>query len=193
MKKQICIYCSSSAKTPSTYIESAKKMVDIIFENECSIIYGGGAVGLMGAVADQMILRGGEITGVIPTFMKDVEWNHPGVTDMIEVDNMRIRKHRFLQDADVILTLPGGCGTLEELLEVVTLKRLSQFRKPIIIFNQDGFYDGLLMQFQRCIDDQCMSEKHGEIWTVIEHPEQLFPAIERSTSWEQYSIKEASV
>lgn len=193
MKKKICIYCSSSAKTPQRYVDSAKEIIRILYEQKYGLVYGGGAIGLMGTIADEMLLHGGEVVGIIPAFMKAVEWDHPDVKNMITVSSMHERKQRFLQEADVLLALPGGCGTLEELLEAITLKRLAIYKNPIVIFNQDGFYDGLLQQFDRCVEDQCMSEKHKEIWTVITHPDQLIEAIENATSFENYNIQEASV
>lgn len=193
MPKQICIYCSSSAKTPTKYVDAAKEIIQILYDNDYELIYGGGAIGLMGTISDTMLSLGGKVTGVIPEFMKEVEWDHPGVKDMITVADMGERKMRLLRDADVLLALPGGCGTLEELIEAISLKRLALYKNPIIIFNQDGFYDGLIQQFDRCIEDKCMSETHRAIWSVIEKPNQLIEAISNATSFAEYSISEASV
>lgn len=174
-------------------MDGAQEIIQILFDQNYSLVYGGGAKGLMGTIADHMIKLGGDITGIIPSFMKSVEWDHKGVRNMIVVNDMHERKRFFLEMSDVVMALPGGCGTLEELMEVITWKRLDLYKGPIIIFNQDGYYDGLLAQLQRCVDDECMSEIHSKIWTVIDHPDQLIPAINNATSWETYSIADASV
>lgn len=193
MPKQICIYCSSSAKTPTKYVNGAQEIMRVLHNDGYELIYGGGAIGLMGTIADAMLDLGGRVTGVIPEFMKEVEWDHPRVEEMITVNDMGERKMRLLRDADVLLALPGGCGTLEELIEAISLKRLALFKNPIIIFNQDGFYDGLIQQFDRCVADKCLSEKHKQIWTVIEKPEQLLEAIQTAPSFDSYQINEAHV
>lgn len=193
MIKKICIYCSSSAKTPQRYVDSAKELIRILHQNEYGLVYGGGSVGLMGAVADEMIALGGEVMGIIPEFMKAVEWDHPNVENMITVNSMHVRKLRLIEESDVLLALPGGCGTLEELLEAITLKRLAIFNKPIIIYNQDGFYNGLLQQFDRCVTDQCIGTLHKELWTVITHPSQIIAAIDNAHSFVDYDIHQASV
>lgn len=193
MKKQACIYCASSDKIAEKYHDGARKITEQLSKAGYQIIYGGGAKGLMGTIANRAIELKTNIIGVIPEFMKAVEWDHPLVENMEVVNDMHERKQRFLIDTDVVIALPGGCGTFEELLEAITLKRLNQIKMPIIIYNQDGFYNGLLALMQRSIEDRFMSDIHGEIWKVITDPEELISAISTATSWEDYSINSASV
>jgi len=190
---KICVYCASSEKIDSKYFESTKAIAQIIAEAGVHVVFGGGHKGLMGQLATSTLQHGGKITGIMPHFMKAVEWQHKGVEDFIFVEDMHERKKEFLVGTDALLTLPGGCGTLEELLEAITLKRLGKFVKPIIIFNQDGFYDPLIQMLDRCIEEKFMREEHREIWTVITQPEQLLDAIKNAVDWDESAINFAAV
>jgi len=109
--KRICVYCASSAKVPEKYFIDTKILATKLAQDGHHIIYGGGAVGLMGALADSVLRAGGAITGIMPEFMKEVEWNHPGVTDMIYTKTMAERKEKLIENVDIALALPGGSGT----------------------------------------------------------------------------------
>ena len=140
---KICVYCASSAKIDKSYFEATEKLAKYFVENNIEIVYGGGAIGLMGKLADTILFHGGKIKGIMPKFMKELEWAHKEVTDFEFTETMHQRKAKFLEGIDGIVSLPGGCGTLEELLEAITLKRLGQFTKPIVILNTNGFYNPL--------------------------------------------------
>ncbi len=190
---KITVYCASSEKIHSKYFESTKAIAKILADSNAHVVFGGGHKGLMGQLATTMIEHGGQVTGIMPHFMREVEWQHTGVEQFIFVEDMSERKKQFLVGVDALIALPGGCGTLEELLEVITLKRLGKFVKPIIIFNQDGYYDPLLQMLDRCIDEQFMRPEHREIWSVIEHPEQLLHAIDNAIDWDETAIQFAAV
>lgn len=191
MIKRICIYCASSAQVHQKYFIATSEIADILAENKIEVVFGGGAQGLMGCLADRMVERGGRIIGIMPHFMREVEWDHKQLNEVHFVDDMHSRKKKFLEDVDALLALPGGCGTLEELLEAITLKRLGQFTKPIVIFNLDGYYDPLLSMLDRCIAEKFMSEKHRHIWSVIDKPAQLIGAIANAPAWDSAAIHTA--
>src|SRR3569833_1005510 len=115
----------------------------LLARDKCSVVYGGGAVGLMGALANGALAAGGDVIGIIPRFMTEIEWQHPGLASLEIVEDMRERKHRLLTGSDAVAALPGGCGTLEELFEALTLKRLGRYFNPIVLVNTNDFYTPL--------------------------------------------------
>lgn len=124
----------------------------------------------------------------MPTFMNEVEWAHKGVTDFEFTETMQERKSRFLIDIDGLVTLPGGSGTLEDLFEAITLKRLGLFTKPIVILNKKGFYDPLQQMLDQCITQNFMHEKHHEMWTFVDQTDQVLPAIYNAPKWDVNAI-----
>ncbi len=191
--KQACVYCASSPLVDQKYFSAAEKIAKILVEENYTVIYGGGSQGLMGALADKVLELKGKIIGVIPGFMKEVEWDHPGVKNMIITEDMAERKKRFFVGTDVIITLPGGCGTLEELSEAISLKKLSQIKMPIVIFNQDGFYDNLISLFNTFISQKFMGENHADLFTVINSPEELRSILRKPQVRTDYELTDALV
>lgn len=170
------------------YLDTARSIADICIENQIHVLYGGGGVGLMGALADRILEKKGKITGIIPHFMKELEWAHSNVEEMILVDDMRERKRRLIENVDAIVALPGGVGTLEELLEVITLKQLGRFNKPIVIVNTNGFYNSLFTFFDELIEKQFMHELNRKIWLIINHPSELIEAVNSEVNWDDCFI-----
>lgn len=158
-----------------------------------TIYYGGGAVGLMGCLADSALAEGGKVIGVLPNFMKEVEWGHKGLTALHLVNDMHERKNRMIQEADAFIALPGGCGTLEELLEVITWKRLGLHTKPIIIVNLNGYYDPLIAMLERCINERFMRTEHGAMWTIVHSAREVIPALHAAPQWDKAAIKYATM
>ena len=193
MIKKVTVFCASSDKIEQKYFDAAQRVAEILVANNVTVLYGGGAKGLMGKLADTIIEEQGTIIGVMPAFMREVEWHHEGITELLLVHDMHARKKRFLEDVDALIALPGGCGTLEELMEAITLKRLGVFVKPIIIYNQDAYYDPLIEMLERCIKENFMREEHSKIWTVIEQPEELMEAIKNAPDWDHSAINFAAV
>jgi hypothetical protein len=175
------------------YIKAAEELANICVENQIHVLYGGGAIGLMGTLANKILEQQGKITGIIPGFMKKMEWAHSNVTELIVVEDMRERKKRMIENVDAVVALPGGVGTLEELLEVITLKQLGIFTKPIILVNTDGFYNPLLALFDEMIQKRFMHDYHRKIWTVIEKPEMLMQAFHNSEDWDSMAINKAAL
>jgi len=152
-------------------------------ERGFTIVYGGGGAGLMGALADGALSRGGRITGVLPKFMKELEWGHSGLTELHLVEDMHTRKHRLLTGSDAVVALPGGCGTLEELLEAITLKRLGQYLKPIVLVNTRRFFDPLVQLLESAVEERFMDERHRAMWQVVNEPEEVVEAFETALPW----------
>jgi uncharacterized protein (TIGR00730 family) len=180
---KVCVYCASSESSDAVYLDAARRLGEILAENSITVVYGGGAVGSMGRLAEGALSKQGRVVGIIPRFMQELEWDHKGVTELQVVENMRERKHRMLTGSDAAVALPGGSGTLEELMEAISLKRLGIYLNPIIIVNTRGFYDPLLELLQRCIDERFMDERHGAMWQVAGGPEEVLPAIHAAPKW----------
>jgi len=193
MERRICIYCASSNKVAQKHFEATDVLANDLIKHNITAVYGGGSAGLMGRLANTMLAGNGKIVGVLPRFMEKVEWGHKGLTELILVEDMHERKKLLIKDADAVVALPGGCGTLEELMEVITLKRLGKFTKPIIILNLDGFYNPLVDLLDRMIDEKFMRPEHRSIWQVVNLPEEILPAIENAPQWSEDKINIAAV
>lgn len=155
----ICVYCASSPRTPTPYLDAAGELGRTIAGDGMTLLYGGGAVGMMGAVADGALSRGGRVVGVRPTFISTLEDAHPDANEMIFTETMHQRKQLLVDRADAFVALPGAIGTLDELIETITWKRLGLHNKPICILNVDGFFDPLLRQFERLVEQELVAEK----------------------------------
>ena len=141
------------------------------------LIYGGGAVGLMGLVADTVMDAGGIVTGVIPTGLFPKEVGHTGVTELIEVDTMHTRKRVMYERADAFIALPGGFGTLEEFAEVATWGQIGLHNKPFGLLNIDGFWDHLVAWFDRCVTDEVLKSKNRELVVSAPTPPKMLEAL----------------
>ena len=186
---RICVYCSSSAKIDKSYFEATEKLAKEFVKNNVEVVFGGGAIGLMGKLADTIIENKGKIKGIMPRFMNEVEWAHKKVEDFELTDTMHERKAKFLENIDGLVALPGGSGTLEELLEAITLKRLGQFTKPIVILNTNGYYEPLKQMLEKCVTEKFMHKKHLEIWSFVKEPEEVLEKIKTSKSWDPNVIE----
>lgn len=164
--KNVCVYSASSTKIDKKYFDVAEELGTLLAKNNINLINGAGCLGLMKAVSDATLNAGGTVTGVIPRFMVEQGWHHNGLTNLIETENMHERKQLMANLSDGIIALPGGCGTLEELLEIITWKQLALYLNPIVILNIDGFYDPLLAMLDKCIKENFMRLEHENIWRV---------------------------
>lgn len=181
---RICVYCASSDQADPAYRQAAHRLGALLAEAKCTIVYGGGSAGSMGAVADGALSKGGDVIGILPKFMADLEWGHPGLTQLELVEDMRERKHRLLAGSDAVVALPGGCGTLEELFEAITLKRLGLYFNPIVLLNTRGFYAPLHDFLQRVIAERFMNPEHASMWSMVAEPEDVLPAIRNAPKWD---------
>lgn len=187
--KKVCVYCASSEDIDPQYFEATEKLAKVLVKNNVTVVYGGGARGLMGKLADTIISEKGRIVGIMPHFMREVEFHHKDVNEFIFTADMHERKKQFMVGVDALITLPGGCGTMEELMEAITLKRLGIFTKPIVIFNADGYYDKLLDMLNHAIDTNFMKPQHRDIWNTFDDAEKVMEAIHQSKPWSKEAIK----
>jgi uncharacterized protein (TIGR00730 family) len=183
MPHTITVYCASSRNIAKKYFEATIALADELLSKEAKVVYGGGAVGLMGALADRYIEKKGAIKGVIPEFMVKVEWAHPRVTNMHIVQDMHERKKELIANTDAVIALPGGTGTLEELSEIITLKRLGKFTKPILLLNTDGFYNPLDDFLKKMADEHFLNKEHLGMWKLINQPKDFWPTINNTPEW----------
>ena len=182
-RRAVCVYCASSQTSHPEYREAAFRLGVVLAEQELEVVYGGGARGSMGALADGALSKGGRVVGILPKFMADLEWGHPRLTELELVEDMRVRKHVMLTRSQGAIALPGGCGTLEELLEAITLKRLGLYLNPILLVNTRGFFDPLLELLGRAIEERFMDERHARMWEVVARPEEVPEALDRAAKW----------
>ena len=189
----VCVYSASSTKINPVYFEAAKELGCLLAKRHIRLINGAGSIGLMRSVADGVLENGGEVTGVIPHFMVEQNWHHTGLTELIEVDSMHERKQKMADLSDAVIALPGGCGTLEELLEIITWKQLGLYLNPIVILNINGFFDSLLEMLDRAIDENFMRRQHGDIWKVASTPEEAVELIYTTPVWDSSIRKFAAI
>ncbi|MBL7112616.1 MAG: TIGR00730 family Rossman fold protein [Bacteroidales bacterium] len=192
MISNIAVFCASSSKINAIYFQAAEQLGIHLSKDNISVYYGGGKMGLMGKLADTMLKYNGTITGVIPAFMVEQGWGHPDVEQVV-VPDMHERKKYLTKIADALIALPGGVGTIEELLEVITLKQLGKVLAPIIIVNTNSFFDTLLKLFDQMIEQEFMREAHRSLWSVVDEPKDVMEAIQNAPKWDGTIIKIAQV
>ena len=179
----VCVYCASSTQIASKYFSAAEELGRLIAQKGLRLITGAGNQGLMNAVEEGALAAGGKVTGIIPTFMMEEGWHHTGLTELIETRTIHERKEMMAKLSDGVIALPGGCGTLEELLEIITWKQLGLYLNPIIILNIDGYYDHLLAQLRQAIDENFMRAIHGDIWKVATTPDEAIDLLFTTPVW----------
>ena len=191
--KSVCVYCASSTKIDKAYFDAAEELGRLLGEKSIRLVNGAGSIGLMRAVSDATLAAGGEVTGVIPRFMVEQGWHHSGLTELIEVENMHERKQTMASRSDAIIALPGGVGTLEELLEIITWKQLGLYLNPIVILNINGYFDPLLDMLEKAIGENFMRRQHGDIWVVANTPGDAIEAIYNAPVWDESIRKFAAI
>lgn len=191
--RAVCVYCASSRTAHPEYREAASRLGETLAVRGITVVYGGGGKGSMGALADGALSKGGRVIGILPRFMADLEWGHPGISELRLVEDMRTRKHMMLTGAQAAIALPGGCGTLEELFEAITLKRLGLFLGPIVLVNTRGFFRPLLQLLSHTVAEHFMDARHALMWQVVAEPEEVPDALERAPAWTAESRSFAAI
>lgn len=171
--KRITVFCGSSLGTDEIYKTQATLLGNKLAEENIALVYGGANVGLMGAVADGVLEKGGEVIGVLPNFLRSKEIAHNDLTELILVETMHERKTKMNDLCDGVIALPGGFGTLEELFEMLTWAQLGLHKKPIAILNIDGFYDSLITFIQTTVDKGFLKEVNQEMLIVSDNIDNL--------------------
>ena len=193
MSKTICVYCASSSRVDSLYFEAATRLGTLIAQKRMTLVTGGGNQGLMRAVEDGALESGGKAIGVIPRFMVDCGWQHTGLTELRITADMHERKKTMAGLADAVIALPGGCGTMEELMEIITWKQLGLYLNPIVILNTGGYYTPLIRQLEHAVETNFMGEIHSRIWSVATTPAEAIEIIRNTPRWNESVRKYAAL
>lgn len=191
--KNVCVYSASSTKIDPIYFEAAQELGKLLAHQHINLINGAGCLGLMCSISDAVLAAGGTVTGVIPHFMVEQEWHHKGLTQLIETETMHERKKIMADLSDGVIALPGGCGTLEELLEIITWKQLGLYLKPIVILNINGFYNPLLEMLEHAIEENFMRREHKNIWQVATTPQEALDLLYSTPLWSKDVRKFAAI
>lgn len=175
--KSLAVFCGSKNGNNPVYAQHAALLGKLLAENNITLVYGGGSKGVMGVLADAMMEKGGKVIGVIPKILLDWEHQHEGITELLVVEDMHVRKKKMYELCDAAFILPGGFGTLDELFEMVTLNQLSIHDKPIYLLNSDGFYDHLITHIHQLQKNGFLYEPVDKRMKFLKSPEELFPLL----------------
>jgi uncharacterized protein (TIGR00730 family) len=175
--KSIAVYCGSKLGAKRVYAEAARELGAQMAARGIRLVFGGGHIGLMGEVANQVLAAGGQVTGIIPHFLNDLEVGHKNVTELITVDSMHERKHLMFTKSDAFVILPGGLGTLDECMEIITWKQLQIHTRPIVILDVDGYWRSLKKLFQDLVAGDFAYPKALELFSVVDNVDGVFDAI----------------
>ena len=184
--KAVCVYCGSSSGILPLYAQAARQLAAELVSGNMSLVYGGGNVGLMGIIADEVLRLGGEVTGVIPQALMDKEVGHRGLTGLHIVKNMHERKALMAELSDGFIAMPGGMGTLEELFEVLTWSQLGFHEKPTGLLNVNGFYQGLLSFLNHTTEQGFLKPAHLDLLIADDQPQAL---LKKMQSYQPVHIK----
>ena len=183
--KAITIYAAASSRISSVYFEAAKNLGNRLADHSITCINGGGIKGLMAAVTDAVLENGGNVCGVIPQFMYNKGWIHPAIREVIVTPDMHSRKQTMADKSDACIALPGGVGTLEELLEIITWKQLGLYSKPIVILNTADYYNPLLTMLDKADREKFIHSESAAVWQVANTPEEALDLIFNSVQPEE--------
>ena len=174
----LCVFCGSKKGADPAHEDAARRLGQLMVERGVRLVFGGGRIGLMGVLADAVLGGGGEATGVIPDFLKDLEVGNDAVTEQIITASMHERKTRMFELADGFVVLPGGLGTLDETLEIITWKQLQLHAKPVVVVNTGGYWSVLEDLVRRTVEGGFAHPAVAELFTVVATPEDVFEALE---------------
>lgn len=181
---KIAVYCASSTQIDDRYFQDARQLGRLMAQRGVTLVNGAGNMGLMAASAEGCLEAGGKAIGVIPTFMIKEGWCHEGMTEIIETADMHERQARIAEMTDGGIFLPGGCGTLAEMTELITWKQLGLYLKPIILLNTGGYFDSLLNTLHLAIQENFMRPVHADIWRVAPNPEEALEMALTTPLWD---------
>lgn len=174
----LCVFCGSKTGVAPEYRQAAEDLGRIMASRGIRLVYGGGRIGLMGVVAGTMLAQGGKVTGVIPQFLKDMEVENRDVSELVVTNSMHERKQRMFALSDAFVCLPGGLGTVDETIEIVTWKQLRLHDKPIVILNVNGYWNDLIELVEAAIRGGFAHPAVSELFSVVTRVEDIFAALE---------------
>ncbi len=191
--KAVAVYCASSTQVGQAYVEDAAKLGELFAKHGVTLVYGGGAVGLMGAICDAVKAHGGKAIGVIPRFMVEKGWLRPGLDEVIEVETMAERKRIMAEITDAAIALPGGVGTFDELMDIVALKKVGLYLKPVVIVNTQNYYQPLATLLERSVTEHFQDEKFRHVWRMANTPEEAMDYVFSEPYWTEDVIVNAAL
>jgi len=180
--RTVCVYCGSSPGTDPAFLEAARRFGKILASERVGLVYGGGSRGLMGAVATSVLDHGGHVTGIIPEFLQNREQTLRRAQEIIVTPDMHLRKQTMFDKADAFVALPGGIGTLEELVEQLTWAQLGRHMKPILILNAKGFWDPLCALLDHMRGMEFIRAELGVVLLVAKTPEEVLPKLRKAAA-----------
>jgi len=191
--RRVTVYAASSRALHEDYHAAARRLGSLLARSGMQVVYGGGGTGLMGSLADGALAEGGFVHGIVPELLIELEATHPRLSKLDIVADMRVRKQCMLEGGDAVVALPGGCGTYEELMEAMTMKRLGQWTGPIVLVNTRGFYDRLIGFLEYSVSERFMGEEHARMWSVVSEPEEVIEALGNAYGWSRDALRFANV
>lgn len=187
--KAVVIYGASSERIAERFKTETFRLGQLLAEGGYTVVSGGGKAGLMRAAIEGAASAGGKTIGVLPQFMIERDWQHPALSQMIVTESMHQRKHTMASLSCGAIACPGGCGTLEELMEIITWRQLGLFKGNVVIFNIDHYYDPLLEMLRRTIEMGFMHPDHASLWSVATNAEEAYSAVTAEVSQTDFSQK----
>jgi uncharacterized protein (TIGR00730 family) len=169
----ICVFCGSSTGINPAYKDAAKELAALLSKNKCSLVYGGGNIGLMGILADEMLKNSARVIGVIPDFLVQREVAHRGLSELIIVNSMHERKKCMADLTDYFIAMPGGIGTLDEMAEILTWKQLGLIQSPVGLLNTNGYFSSLIGQLEKMVDEGFLRKENLLAIKIADNPHEL--------------------
>ena len=189
----VAVYCASSNQLKEGYYREARRLGNLLAEAGIRVVYGDGGIGLMGALADGVLDKGGEIVGVIPQFMVDEHWNNPRSSRTIVTNTMHERKAMMEKISDGMIALPGGIGTTEELFECLTWKQLGLHTKPVVLLNIDGWFDTIIKLIDEMVEAHFLRDIHKNMFVVVNTADEVIDALRNAPKWDASIRREAAI
>lgn len=176
--KSICVFCGARNEVPRIHLDAGKDFGAMLAQRGIRLVYGGGDCGVMGAVANSVLKNGGKVTGVFPMSLKNIESEHASLSEIIMVESMHERKRVMFERSDAIVVLPGGFGTMDEMFEIITWKQLRFHDKPIVIFNNQGYWNTLVALMDNIITTGFAREETRSYYKIVDSLEAILQSIE---------------
>lgn len=178
--KSVCVYCGSSSRVSERYRQLAERLGRLVAARGVDLVYGGGRVGLMGLAADAALAAGGRVVGIIPEHIQQLEVEHTGLSELLVVDSMHTRKRLMFERSDAFVVLPGGLGTLDETVEIITWRQLGLHDKPVVIVDDGDYWRPFIGLIDHMIDSGFARDEHRSLYAVVSSVDDVFDALARA-------------